>query len=152
MLKFASWNIRGLNAPHKYKEIGKVIDDYLLSLLCLLKNKLNFRNIEKIKRKCLAQWRHIHNCLVNGVGRVWFAWDDGLLDVDLLWSSTQTITCSLFDRVVQKLIMVTCVYGFNEVPRYALWQDLEYVARLVSGHPVRVIYQKPCFYLLVWIC
>ncbi|KAM7465811.1 hypothetical protein LguiB_013373 [Lonicera macranthoides] len=136
MLKFASWNIRGLNAPHKCKEIGKVIEEFRLNMLCLVENKVNFQNIEKIKRKCLPRWNLIHNCPANGVGRVWFTWDDCRLDMDLLWSSTQTITCRVVDRVVQKIFMATCVYGFNDrVSRYTLWQDLEYIARLVAGHP-----------------
>lgn len=54
--KFASWNIRGLNAPHKYKEINETIVDYKLSLLCLVDNKVNYKNIDKIKRKCIPHW------------------------------------------------------------------------------------------------
>ena len=88
MIKLVLWNIRGLNALSKYKDIMKTIDEYQLSLLCLPENKMRYRNIEKKKMKCIPSWQLIHNCPVNGVGRVWVCWNNDRLEMDLIWSST----------------------------------------------------------------
>ena len=55
MIKFASWNIRGMNAPYKFREVRKAIDDYNLHLLCIVESKVNKRNIDAIKLKAIPQ-------------------------------------------------------------------------------------------------
>ena len=83
-MKFAAWNIRGMNASYKYNEISKVIVEYKLSLLCLLETKVASWNVNKIKRKCIPNWKLLHNCPSKGVGKVWFVWDDRRLEVNLV--------------------------------------------------------------------
>ena len=81
-------------------------------------------------------WNNSFHSKILKNDRVWMAWDEGRLEVNLVWFSTQTITCRVFDKTYQKWFYVTGVYGFNDrVPRYALWDDLCHVSRMVSDQP-----------------
>lgn len=92
MIRLASWNIRGLNVPHKYREVGKVIVDHHWNFICLVENKARWINVDKIKRKGLLHWDFVHNCPINSVGSVWVAWDPNVFWVSLICSTLQTIT------------------------------------------------------------
>ena len=121
MIKLASWNIRGMNAPYKFREVRKAIVDYNLHLLCIVESKVNKRNIDAIKLRAIPQWEFVHNCGTNNVARVWVTWDPVVFDVVCLKRSVQTITCKVSIRGTQICFMVTGVYGFNDrAPRYRL--------------------------------
>ena len=125
MIRLVSWNIRGMNASYKYREIRKFIDEPHLSFICLVENKVHWRNIDRIKRKCLPQWAFLHKCSMNRVGRVFVAWDPNVLDVSLICYTLQTITCSVQILYSQIQFVATRVYGYNDrVPRYQIWDDL----------------------------
>ena len=61
MIKLASWNIKRLNTSHKQREIKKIIRGHHLSLLCIVENKVNGSNINRVKSKCLLNWNMVHN-------------------------------------------------------------------------------------------
>jgi len=58
------------------------------------------------------------------------------LDVSLLSTIIQTITCKVRIIVSQVCFVATCVYGHNErVHRYALWEDLVIDAQGIGASP-----------------
>ena len=71
MIKLGSWNIRGLNSPHKQQEVKKLIRDNNLDVVCLLETKVRRNNLSSIKNNCFFNWDYLHNCPDGGgVARV----------------------------------------------------------------------------------
>ncbi|KAL0292943.1 UNVERIFIED_CONTAM: putative ribonuclease H protein [Sesamum angustifolium] len=68
--------------------------------------------------------------------RIWIAWDDDLLDVDVLNLDVQFIHCRISIRCAHLSILVTVVYGANDsVSRRGLWQSLVTLADSISDEP-----------------
>ncbi|KAL0294828.1 UNVERIFIED_CONTAM: hypothetical protein Sangu_3209400 [Sesamum angustifolium] len=68
--------------------------------------------------------------------RIWIAWDDDLLDVDVLNLDVQFIHCRISIRCAHLSVLVTVVYGANDsVSRRGLWQSLVTLADSISDEP-----------------
>ncbi|KAL2224087.1 UNVERIFIED_CONTAM: hypothetical protein Sindi_3038200 [Sesamum indicum] len=61
--------------------------------------------------------------------RVWIAWNDSFIDVDVVECGTQFIHCLVTIRAIHESIAVTVAYGATEVvDRRELWNTLENLA------------------------
>ncbi|XP_011072308.1 uncharacterized protein LOC105157594 [Sesamum indicum] len=61
--------------------------------------------------------------------RIWLAWDDSLIDVDVLSSGSQFIHARITFRALHNPVIITIIYGANEVAaRRDLWGTLEALA------------------------
>ncbi|KAK4384322.1 hypothetical protein Sango_3072600 [Sesamum angolense] len=68
--------------------------------------------------------------------RIWIAWDDELLDVDVLNLDVQFIHCRINIRCAHLSVLATVVYGANDsVSRRGLWQSLVTFADFISDEP-----------------
>ncbi|KAL0294262.1 UNVERIFIED_CONTAM: hypothetical protein Sangu_3222700 [Sesamum angustifolium] len=68
--------------------------------------------------------------------RIWIAWDDDLLDVDVLNLDVQFIHCRINIRCAHLSVLATVVYGANDsVSRRGLWQSLVTLADSISDEP-----------------
>ncbi|KAL0423432.1 UNVERIFIED_CONTAM: putative ribonuclease H protein [Sesamum radiatum] len=68
--------------------------------------------------------------------RIWIAWDDDLLDVDVLNLDVQFIHCRISIRCAHLSVLATVVYGANDsVSRRGLWQSLVTLADSISDEP-----------------
>ena len=67
MLKIGSWNIRGLNSPHKQKEVSKLIFDQQLDIVCLVETKVRRKNLCNVKNNYFLHWDLIDNFPLGGV-------------------------------------------------------------------------------------
>lgn len=62
MIKFASWNIRGLNNPIKQVKIRKFIQANILSLIGLVETKVRPENLASTMKQSLPSgWDFVHN-------------------------------------------------------------------------------------------
>lgn len=129
MNKFAVWNIRGCDAPHKQREISKYIRDKEI--------KVRRYNIISVKDGCFSQWNLIHNTPERGPSRVWVAWDPNVFFVEEITSVSQAITVRISFRYINKTFIFTGVYeGDNKrAPRSTLWRYLEVTASILQNEP-----------------
>ncbi|KAL0416857.1 UNVERIFIED_CONTAM: hypothetical protein Slati_3517600 [Sesamum latifolium] len=68
--------------------------------------------------------------------RIWIAWDDEYIDVDILDVGDQFIHCRVLIRCLHEYVLVTVVYGANDiVVGWSLWQALSNLAGAVNEEP-----------------
>ncbi|KAL0439719.1 UNVERIFIED_CONTAM: hypothetical protein Slati_2454900 [Sesamum latifolium] len=68
--------------------------------------------------------------------RVWLAWDDDFIDVDVLDTGDQFVHCSVHIRSLHMHVFITVVYGVNDViGRRVLWADLHRLSLTVTAVP-----------------
>ncbi|KAL0394851.1 UNVERIFIED_CONTAM: hypothetical protein Slati_4451300 [Sesamum latifolium] len=68
--------------------------------------------------------------------RIWLAWDDDFVDVDVLEVDTQYVHCRVLIRSAHSDVLLTIVYGVNELGgRRALWQSLSNISHAIVDIP-----------------
>ncbi|KAL2249911.1 UNVERIFIED_CONTAM: hypothetical protein Sindi_2464800 [Sesamum indicum] len=76
----------------------------------------------------MPQWKWFVDYATVG-NRIWLAWDDNFIDVDVLSLGPQLIHARAMLRSLHELVMITIIYGANEVAdRRDLWVSLEALA------------------------
>ncbi|KAL0285821.1 UNVERIFIED_CONTAM: hypothetical protein Scaly_2807700 [Sesamum calycinum] len=79
------------------------------------------------------QWFTDYN---NPGNRIWLAWNGEFIDVDIVDIEVQFIHCRILIRSLHISVMVTVVYGDNEIgARRDLWQALCSMAGLIGQEP-----------------
>ncbi|KAK4381224.1 hypothetical protein Sango_2988800 [Sesamum angolense] len=72
----------------------------------------------------------------NSGNRIWIAWNDELIDVEFLNVGSQFVHCRVLIHELHETILITVVYGANEVSaRRELWQGLIELAATVGNVP-----------------
>ncbi|KAL2251900.1 UNVERIFIED_CONTAM: hypothetical protein Sindi_2312300 [Sesamum indicum] len=123
----AIWNVRGLN-KRDHQLVVKDIIAFRLQFLGLLETRVRFNNVAAIQSFLLPQWKWFVDYGLVG-NRVWIAWDDNFLDVDVVECGTQFIHCLVFIRSLHESVALTVIYGASEVAdRRELWGALETIA------------------------
>ncbi|XP_011100863.1 uncharacterized protein LOC105178975 [Sesamum indicum] len=112
--------------------------DKMLQFLGLLETRVRGNNASLIHSILLPQWKWFTDYGSSG-NRVWIALDDNFVDVDVVECGTQFIHCHVTTRAPHEMIVVTVVYGANEVAeRRALWGTLETKATQCVDIPLLV--------------
>ncbi|KAL0302134.1 UNVERIFIED_CONTAM: Retrovirus-related Pol polyprotein from type-2 retrotransposable element R2DM [Sesamum calycinum] len=85
-------------------------------------------NVCRVQTGLLPRWRWFVD--YSGPGnRIWIAWNDDFIDVDILNIGTQFVHCRVHMHEIHEHILITVVYGANEVSaRRELWQGLTELA------------------------
>lgn len=114
-MRFASWNVRGLNKSPHHKELNFFISMHNLDFLGILETKVKIDNVCTISKKINRSWQWLYNYDYHYNGCVWVGWNPGVCDISLHQMSAQHITC--LDRFLEKDIsfLVTFVYAHNDV-------------------------------------
>ena len=71
MTKFACWNIRGLNAPIKQREVRHLILQNNIDFRAVLETKVGFHNLSRVTSNILRDWEYDNNNGVCSNGRIW---------------------------------------------------------------------------------
>ena len=71
MVKFASWNIRGLNDPLKQREVRSFVKSQALVFICLVETRVRAPNNERIFNSVFPGWKLFHNYEHALLGRIW---------------------------------------------------------------------------------
>ncbi|KAK4384699.1 hypothetical protein Sango_3033900 [Sesamum angolense] len=111
MLNTVIWNVRGLKG-----DIIRVMPS----------------NISRVHAGLLPRWRWF--TYYSGPGnRIWIAWNDDIIDVDILNIGSQFVHCRVLKHDMHEPIFLTVVYGANEVSaRREVWQGLTELAMSVN--------------------
>ncbi|KAL2235682.1 UNVERIFIED_CONTAM: hypothetical protein Sindi_1300400 [Sesamum indicum] len=134
----AIWNVRGLNKRDHQLAVKDIVAEFRLQFLGLLETRVRGNNASLIHSILLPQWKWFTDYGSSG-NRVWIALDDNFVDVDVVECGTQFIHCHVTTRAPHEMIVVTVVYGANEVAeRRALWGTLETKATQCVDIPLLV--------------
>ncbi|KAL0439868.1 UNVERIFIED_CONTAM: LINE-1 retrotransposable element O protein [Sesamum latifolium] len=112
-----------------------LVSEHRLQFIGLLETRVAVRNVARVQRGLLPRW----NWFVDYAGpgnRVWLAWDDDFIDVDVLDTGDQFVHCSVHIRLLHMHVFITVVYGVNDViGRRVLWADLHRLSLTVTAVP-----------------
>ncbi|KAL2228769.1 UNVERIFIED_CONTAM: hypothetical protein Sindi_1856600, partial [Sesamum indicum] len=88
----------------------------------------SFSHVSRIQSFLLPQWKWYvkHGSVGN---RIWIAWDDNFIDMDVTDMGVQYIHCRLTIRALHETVVITVVFGANEVANQCeLWSSLGMLA------------------------
>ncbi|KAL0313727.1 UNVERIFIED_CONTAM: hypothetical protein Scaly_2906900 [Sesamum calycinum] len=115
------WNVRGLNRRDHQVAVKELVSEFRLQFLGLLETRVSAVNVSRVQ-SFLPRWSWFTD--YDGPGnRIWIAWDDELLDVNVLDLDVQFIHCRITIRCAHLSVLATVVYGANDtISRRGLWQ------------------------------
>ncbi|KAL0283921.1 UNVERIFIED_CONTAM: Transposon TX1 uncharacterized protein [Sesamum radiatum] len=109
----AIWNVRGLNRRDHQVAVRDLANEFRL----------------------LLRWRWFVDYAGPG-NRIWIAWNDEFIDVDILNADSQFVHCRVHVHELHETVLLTVVYGANELSaRRELWQGLIDLAITVGNEP-----------------
>ncbi|KAL2224883.1 UNVERIFIED_CONTAM: hypothetical protein Sindi_3122000 [Sesamum indicum] len=124
----AIWNVRGLNKRDHQLAVRDNVAEFRLQFLGLLETRVRFNNAAQIQSFLLPHWKWYMDYGSSG-NRVWIAWDDNFIDVNVVECGTQFIHCLVNIRAIHESVAVTVAYGATEVvDRRELWNAMENLA------------------------
>ncbi|KAL0292909.1 UNVERIFIED_CONTAM: hypothetical protein Sangu_3248600 [Sesamum angustifolium] len=128
------WNVRGLNRRDHQVAVKELVSESRLQFLGLLETRVSAVNVSRVQT-FLPRWSWFTDYAGPG-NRIWIAWDDELLDVNVLDLDAQFIHCRITIRCAHLSILATVVYGANDtISRRGLWQKLVLLANSISDEP-----------------
>ncbi|KAL0439838.1 UNVERIFIED_CONTAM: hypothetical protein Slati_2466800 [Sesamum latifolium] len=111
MINAAIWNVRGLNRRDHQVSVANLVSEHRLQFIGLLETRVSVGNVARVQRGLLPRW----NWFVDYVGpgnRIWLAWDDDFIDLNVLETCAQFV-----------------------VGRRVLWDDLDRISHTVRDVP-----------------
>ena len=140
MVKFASWNIRGLNDPLKQREVRSFIESQTLDFVCILETRVRASNKDRIFTTILPGWRMFHNYDHALLGRIWICGNPDKVSNDVIHSMDQAILCHVTALKDKLSFWCSTVYASNNyIDRRVLWRHLQWCEPVVSQNPWFVI-------------
>ncbi|KAL0295130.1 UNVERIFIED_CONTAM: hypothetical protein Scaly_3109200 [Sesamum calycinum] len=131
----AIWNVRGLNRRDHQVAVRDLVCEFRLHFITLLETRVLQSNVTRIQSGILSRWRWFVDYAGPG-NRIWIAWNDELIDVDILNVGTQFVHCRVLVHELHESIFITVVYGANDVStRRELWQELIDLAGTIGNEP-----------------
>ncbi|KAL2243629.1 UNVERIFIED_CONTAM: hypothetical protein Sindi_0480900 [Sesamum indicum] len=131
----AIWNVCGLNKRDHQLAVQDIVAEFRLQLLGLLETRVRINNAAAIQSFLLPNWKWFVDYGMVG-NRIWIAWDDNFIDVDVVECGTQFIHCLVYIRSIRESIAITMIYGATEVAdRRELWGSLETIAMQTGDIP-----------------
>ncbi|KAL0283664.1 UNVERIFIED_CONTAM: Retrovirus-related Pol polyprotein from type-2 retrotransposable element R2DM [Sesamum radiatum] len=114
---------------------SRSVNEFRLHFIALLETRVLHSNATRIQSGVLARWRWFMDYTGPG-NRIWIAWNDDIIDVDILNVDSQYVHCRVHFHELHEIILITVVYGANEVStRRDLWQGLIELAETVGNEP-----------------
>ncbi|KAK4381118.1 hypothetical protein Sango_2998500 [Sesamum angolense] len=126
------WNVRGLNRRYHQVAVRELVSEFRIHFTALLETRVMPSNISRVHAGLLPRWRWF--TYYSGPGnRIWIAWNDDIIDVDILNIGSQFVHCRVLKHDMHEPIFLTVVYGANEVSaRREVWQGLTELAMSVN--------------------
>jgi hypothetical protein len=129
-----SWNTRGLNKSGKAREIGSRLLGLRPVIVVLFETRVKFTKAAAIRNKLRLQGKYLDNYTHHENGRIWLNWDDRLVDVRLIKSSSQMLHCGIYDTNGTFLNWFTAIYALNLLEhRRKLWKELVDINDTLQG-------------------
>ncbi|KAJ9562241.1 hypothetical protein OSB04_007401 [Centaurea solstitialis] len=135
--KGACWNIRGLNASEKQRELKSFLRVNDINLCAVLESHLKQDMLGSVVNNVFGRWSWISNQNVSLHGtRIIVAWNSSFMDVMVLENHPQFIHCEIKVRGAVDPWMCTFVYGANNTSlRKQLWSGLRKFRAIIGNQP-----------------
>ncbi|KAJ9535294.1 hypothetical protein OSB04_un001606 [Centaurea solstitialis] len=135
MVKFAIWNIRGLNLASKRKEVKRIICENGLCMCAIVETKVCKGNLRKFCKDIFGNWDWVsNNSVCVGRTRIIVGWDSNKVKMEFFDFSNQVIHGRFFHIDSKKKFFCSLVYAANDVvQRRCLWDQLRKFKHLVNG-------------------
>ncbi|KAL2237664.1 UNVERIFIED_CONTAM: hypothetical protein Sindi_0958100 [Sesamum indicum] len=128
MLNAAIWNVRGVNKRDHQLVVKHIVDEFRLQFLGLFETRTRINNVVAIQSYLLPHWKWFVDYGLIG-NRIWIAWNENSIDVEVVNCGTQFIHCIIYIRSLHESVAITVIYGATEVAeRRELWNYLETIA------------------------
>ena len=136
MVKFAAWNIRGLNDPLKQKEVCSFVVSHALDFVCILETQVRASNKDKIFNSLLPGWRLIHNYDHALLGRILICGNPEKVSIDVVHSMDQAMLCHITALKDNYSFWCSVKYASdNYIDRRVLWCHLLWCENMVGQNP-----------------
>ena len=136
MVKFATWNIRGLNDPLKQKEVRSFVVSNDLDFVCILETRVRISNKDRIFNSLLPGWRLFHNYDHALLGRIWICGNPEKVSIDLVQAMDQAMLCHVTDLKDNCSFWCSAIYASNNyLDRRVLWRHLLWCEPMVGHNP-----------------
>ncbi|KAK4384626.1 hypothetical protein Sango_3042000 [Sesamum angolense] len=104
----------GLNRRDHQAAVRDLVSEFRLHFIALLETRVMPSNVSRVHAGLLPRWRWFTD--YSGPGnRIWIAWNDDFIDVDILNIGSQFVHCRVLKHDMHEPIFLTVVYGANEV-------------------------------------
>ncbi|KAL2240788.1 UNVERIFIED_CONTAM: hypothetical protein Sindi_0720000 [Sesamum indicum] len=128
-------NVRGLNKRDHQLAVKDIIAEFRLQFFGLLETRVSINNAAQIQSFLLPNWKWYVEYGSSG-NRVWIAWDDNFIDVEVVECGMQFIHCLVNIRAIHESVAIAVAYGATEVvDRRELWSALENLALQCADIP-----------------
>ncbi|KAL0455380.1 UNVERIFIED_CONTAM: LINE-1 retrotransposable element O protein [Sesamum latifolium] len=139
MIQAASWNVRGLNRQDQQMVVRGLIVEFNIHFIGLLETRVASTDTSRVQSRLLHNWKWFVDPTRLG-NRIWLAWDDSEVDVNILLVHNQCIHCRVIAKRTHVSSLITVVYGLNEVvPRRELWEQLVCIVEDIGDEPWLVL-------------
>ena len=136
MVKFSSWNIRGLNDPLKQKEVRFFVESQALDFVCILETRVRAPNKDRIFTTIFPGWRMFHNYDHGLLGRIWICGNPDKVSIDVIHSMDQAILCHVTGLKDKISFWCSAVYASNNyIDRRVLWRHFQWCEPVVGQNP-----------------
>lgn len=116
-MRFASWNVHGINKSPHQKELQHFISMNNIELIEVLETKVKVSNALEISKKINKNWQWLFNYDHHYNGRVWVGWNSNVRSISL--SNVLLVMLCLLKNIN---IIVSFVYAFNDkIDRVPFW-------------------------------
>ncbi|KAB5519348.1 hypothetical protein DKX38_023667 [Salix brachista] len=132
-----SWNVRGINNPHKQSVVSLWINNHNFDIIGLLETRIKSINLDLVQAQTLPiNWKAITNVQFSSLCRILVGWNPSRIDVTLIHSSAQWMTCDVRSISNSEITRITFVYGMNGyVDRSSLWHYIQESSVLNTNIP-----------------
>ncbi|KAL2225766.1 UNVERIFIED_CONTAM: hypothetical protein Sindi_3096200 [Sesamum indicum] len=103
----------GLNKRDHQLALKDLVSEYRLHFLGILETRVRLNNIIHIQSFLMPQWKWFADYDTVG-NRICLAWDENLIDVNILSMGEQFIHCRVTNRADDEPVFITVTYGASE--------------------------------------
>ncbi|KAK4384355.1 LINE-1 reverse transcriptase [Sesamum angolense] len=104
-----------------------------------VETRVNIANVQQVRSKLLTSWSWFND--YNGpAGRIWLAWFNMEIDVEILWVDIQIIHCQATNKRTHSKCLISVLYGDCDlIPRRNLWATICNLADNILDEPWLVL-------------
>ena len=136
MVKFSTWNIRGLNDPLKKKEVRLFVVSHALDFVRILETRVRASKKDRIFNSLLPGWRLFHNYDHALLGRIWICGNPEKVSIDVVHSMDQAMLCHITALKHNYSFWCSAIYASNNyIDRRVLLRHLLWCEPMVGQNP-----------------
>lgn len=103
MQSIAAWNVRGMNAVSRQRDIQAFCTKHMVGMMGILEHKIKSGNQDKVYNKLCQGWGWVTNISDDPRGRIWQMWRRDIYEVSVLQTSAQLIHSKVHNQITHEL-------------------------------------------------